>query len=51
MKRHLSGSAALGVVLAYALVSAPQAIAQVTQEFTDAWVLLKGDWDQVDWSY
>ena len=28
-------------------LSRPQAIAQVTQEFTDAWRLLKGDWDQL----
>lgn len=28
-------------------LSRPQAIAQVTQEFIDAWSVLKGDWDQV----
>ena len=28
-------------------LSRAQAIAQVTQEFNDAWVMLKGDWDQV----
>ena len=28
-------------------LSRPQAIAQVTQEFSDAWSVLKGDWDQL----
>ena len=28
-------------------LSRPQAIAQVTQEFTDAWSVLKSDWDQL----
>ena len=28
-------------------LSRPQAIAQVTQEFIDAWSVLKGDWDQL----
>jgi uncharacterized protein with von Willebrand factor type A (vWA) domain len=28
-------------------LSRREAIAQVTQEFNDAWVMLKGDWDQV----